>query len=124
MYLYGQKNFSEAEKYMRLAIERGGSAVFRVFHDHGALMTSTCEGSLFIAKDTVRFESDDNNHTFETTDADIKSAKMGNKFTSMFNAKAGAFKIELKNGENKNFNFAPLTNDAQESKMLIRLIGK
>ena len=27
MYLYGQKNFSEAEKYMRLAIERGGSAV-------------------------------------------------------------------------------------------------
>ena len=124
MYLYGQKNFTEAEKYMQEAINRGGSAVFRVFHDHGALMTATCQGSLFIAKDSVRFESDDNIHTFQTTDTDIKEAKMNNKFASMFNAKAGAFKIELKNGENKNFNFAPLTNDAQESKIIIRLIGK
>lgn len=126
MYLYGEQNFTEAEKYMRLAIERGGSAVFRVFHDHGALMTTTCQGSLFIAKDTVRFESDDNNHTFETTDEDIKQAKMTNKLAAMFNVRAGAFKIQLKSSDsdNTNYNFAPLTNNALESKMIIRLIGK
>ncbi len=125
-YLYGQKNFAEAEKYMKLAIDRGGSAVFRVFHDHGALMTDTCTGSLFIAKDTVRYESDDNIHTFETSDGDIKEAKMANKFASMFNVRQGSFKITLKSGENasKNYNFAPATNDSQESKMIIRMIGK
>ncbi|HRI02287.1 MAG TPA: hypothetical protein PLL77_00980 [Pyrinomonadaceae bacterium] len=125
-YLYGQKNFAEAEKYMKLAIDRGGSAVFRVFHDHGALMTDTCTGSLFIAKDTVRYESDDNIHTFETSDGDIKEAKMANKFASMFNVRQGSFKIALKSGENasKNYNFAPATNDSQESKMIIRMIGK
>lgn len=125
-YLYGQKNFSEAERYMRLAIDRGGSAVFRVFHDHGALMTDVCTGSLFIARDTVRYESDDNIHTFETSDRDIKEVKMANKFASMFNVKQGSFKITLKSGENasKNYNFAPATNDSQESKMIIKLIGK
>ena len=125
-YLYGQKNFVEAEKYMKLALERGGSAVFRVFHDHGALMTDVCTGSLFIARDTVRYESDDNIHTFETSDADIKEVKMASKFASMFNVKQGSFKIALKSGDNnsKNYNFAPSTNDSQESKMIIRLIGK
>lgn len=125
-YLYGRKNFAEAEKYMQEAINRGGSAVFRVFHDHGALMTDTCQGSLYITKDTVRYESDNNVHTFETTDANIKSAKMQNSFLAAFNARAGAFKISLKTGDNdsKNYNFSPLTNDAAESKMIIRLIDK
>ncbi len=124
-YLYGLKNFTEAEKYMQQAIDLGGSAVFRVFHDHGALMTDTCQGSLYIAKDTVHFESDDNIHTFETTDDNIKEAKVNGKFSSMFNVKLGSFKIALKNGDSsKNFNFAPLTNDAQESTMIVKLIGK
>lgn len=125
-YLYGQKNFDEAESYMKQAIEHGGSAVFRVFHDHGTAFTDTCQGSLFIAKDTVRFESDNNVHTFETPDASIKNTKMQNSFLSAFNARRGAFKIELKTGENdsKNYNFAPLTNDAKESQMIIRLIAK
>ena len=89
-------------------------------------MTVTCTGSLFIARDTVRYESDDNIHTFETSDGDIKEVKMGNKFASMFNARQGSFKITLKSGENasKNYNFAPATNDSQESKMIIRMIGK
>jgi tetratricopeptide (TPR) repeat protein len=125
-YLYGQKNFEQAEIFMKQAIDHGGSAVFRVFHDHGALMTDTCQGSLFVAKDTVRFESDDNKHTFETTDVLIKKVKMASAFFKVFNMRAGAFKIELKTGENdsKNYNFAPLTNDAKESKMIIKLIGK
>jgi hypothetical protein len=125
-YLYGQKNFEEAENYMKQAIEHGGSAVFRVFHDHGTAFADTCQGSLFVAKDTIRFESDNNVHTFETPDASIKTVKMQNSFLSAFNARRGAFKIELKTGENdsKNYNFAPLTNDAQESKMILRLIAK
>jgi tetratricopeptide (TPR) repeat protein len=125
-YLYGQKNFDEAENYMKQAIDRGGSAVFRVFHDHGALMTDTCSGSLFISKSAVRYESDNNVHTFETQDASIKNVKVQNSFVSAFNARRGAFKLELKTGENdsKNYNFAPLTNDVKESKMIVRLIGK
>ncbi|MBV9241326.1 MAG: hypothetical protein JO314_04885 [Acidobacteria bacterium] len=125
-YLYGQKNFDEAESYMKQAIDHGGSAVFRVFHDHGSAFMDTCQGSLFIAKDTVRFESDNNVHTFETADSSIKATKMQNSFLSAFNARRGAFKIELKTGDNdsKNYNFAPLTNDANESKMIIRLIAK
>lgn len=123
-YLYGLKNFAEAEKYMQMAIDRGGSAVFRVFHDHGLQMDS-CQGSLFVAKDTVRFESDNNVHTFETKDENIKEAKMAGGFTQMFNARSGLFKISLKQGDqSKNFNFAPLTNDSAESKMIIRLIDK
>jgi hypothetical protein len=126
MYLYGQKNFDEAEKNMREAINRGGSAVFRVFHDHDGMMKETCQGSLFIAKDTVRFESDDNKHTFETTDVNIKDVKMNSLFKTFYKMKAGSFKIILKSGETDSvkFSFAPLTDNALESKMIIRLIGK
>ena len=125
-YLYGQKNFDEAEKNMREAINRGGSAVFRVFHDHDGMMKETCQGSLFIAKDTVRFESDDNKHTFETTDVNIKDVRMNSIFKTFYKMKAGSFKIILKSGETDSvkFSFAPLTDNALESKMIIRLIGK
>ena len=126
MLLYGEKNFAEAEKYMRLAIDRGGSAVFRLYHDHDGLFATTCQGSLFIAKDTVRFESDDNKHTFETSDDSIRSIKMASVFTSFYKTKLGSFNFKLKSGENesKNYNFAPLTHNGEESKMVIRLIGK
>jgi len=125
-YLYGQKNFSEAEKYMREAVTRGGSAVFRVFHDHDGLFKETCQGSLFVAKDTVRFESDNNVHTFQTEDASIKQVKMNSIFKTFYKAKAGSFKIVLKSGDDDSvkFSFAPLTDNALESKMIIRLIGK
>ena len=126
-YLYGQQNFVEAEKYMREAINRGGSAVFRVFHDHDGLFTTTCNGSLFIAKDAVRFESDDNVHTFQTEDVNIKQVKTNSAFRRAFQTKTGSFKIVLKTGDDKEgikFGFAPLTDNIAESKMIIRLIGK
>lgn len=125
VYLYGQKNFNEAEKYMREAIDKGGSAVFRVFHDHDGLFTDTCQGSLFIAKDGVRFEGDDNKHTFQTADTNIKQLKMNSVWTTFYKTKQGSFKIVLKSGDDSvKFNFAPLTDNALESKMIIRLIGK
>ena len=128
-YLYGQKNFKDAENYMQQAIDHGGSAVFRVTHDHG-MVGSSCEGSLFIARDTVRYESDDNKHTFETADANINKVKMDKGLFSTFSTalknKGGAFRFELKTGDNdsKNYVFTPKTNESEESKMIIRLIGK
>jgi hypothetical protein len=126
MYLYGQKNFVEAEKNMREAINRGGSAVFRVFHDHDSTFINTCQGSLFIAKDGIRFESDNNKHTFETSDANIRQIKMNSIFKTFYKVKAGSFKVVLKSGEDDsvNYNFAPLTDNSQESKIILRLIGK
>lgn len=126
MNLYGQKNFAEAEKNMREAINRGGSAVFRVFHDHDGMFVNTCQGSLFIAKDGIRFESDNNKHTFETSDANIKQIKMNSIFRTFYKVKSGSFKVVLKSGEadSVNYNFSPLTDNAQESKIILRLIGK
>ena len=127
MNLYGFSNFDEAERNMKESLARGGSAVFRVFHDHDGLFTDTCKGSLFVAKDTVRFESDNNVHTFQTTDADIKQVKTNSVFKRAFQTKTGSFKIVLKSGEDKDgvkFSFAPLTDNSGESKMIIRLIGK
>ena len=126
-YLYGQQNFVEAEKNMREAVNRGGSAVFRVFHDHDGLFTETCQGSLYVAKDAVRFESDDNIHTFQTDDVNIKEVKTNSAFRRAFQTKTGSFKIVLKTGDAKDsvkFGFAPLTDNIAESKMIIRLIGK
>jgi hypothetical protein len=127
MTLYGTSNgFSAAEGFMRKAIDLGGAAVLRVYHDHDGIFKETCTGSLYIARDAVRFESDNNVHTFETLDANIQKVSMNNSFKQLFQTKVGSFKIVLKS-EDKNgtkFSFAPLTNDAQESKMVIRLIGK
>lgn len=125
MTLYGTSNgFSAAENNFKKAIELGGSAVFRVYHDHNGVFTETCNGSLYVSKDKVRFESDDNKHTFDVSDDDIKNIKTNSSFIKMFQNKPGSFKIVLKSGDNKNFNFAPLTENNEESKMVIRLIGK
>lgn len=127
MTLYGTANgFTAAEGFMRKAIELGGAAVLRVHHDHDGIFKDTCTGSLYIARDAVRFESDNNVHTFETTDANIQKVSMNNSFKQLFQTKVGSFKIVLKSEDKDGtkFSFAPLTNDAQESKMVIRLIGK
>ncbi len=128
MTLYGTLNgFSAAEANFRKAIDLGGSAVFRVFHDHDGIFQDTCQGSLYISKDGVRFESDDNRHTFDTTDANIKQVKTNSSWRRAFQIKSGSFKIVLNSEEKKDglkFSFAPLTDNIEESKMAIRLIGK
>lgn len=127
MTLYGVRDYTAAETHMREAVNRGGSAVFRVFHDHDGIFTDTCEGSLYIAKDTVRFEGDDNRHTFQTADSEIKQIKTNSAWRRALQTKSGSFKIVLKSGEEKDgikYSFAPLTDNIAESKMIIRLIGK
>jgi hypothetical protein len=74
--LYGSKDIMAAERSMRAAIERGGGAPFRVYHDHDKFFNTFCLGSLFVSKSNVTFRADDGNHTFEATRADIKEAKV------------------------------------------------
>jgi len=127
MNLYGFKNFAEAERNMRESLVRGGSAVVRVFHDHNGLFSDTCQGSLYVAKDAVRFESDNNVHTFQTADTDIQKIKTNSAFKRAFQTKSGSFQIVLKSGADKDgtkYSFAPLTDNIAESKMIISLIGK
>ncbi len=127
MNLYGFSNFVEAERNMRESLTRGGSAVFRVFHDHNGLFTETCQGSLYVARDAVRFESDNNVHTFQTSDADIQKIKTNSAFKRAFQSKNGSFQIVLKSGKDKDgvkYSFAPLTDNIAESKLIIGLIGK
>ncbi len=58
--LYGKGDIVSAERNMREAIQRGGSAAFRVFHDHAnGFFTDTCSGSLFITRTDVTFKADD-----------------------------------------------------------------
>lgn len=63
-------------------------------------------------------------HTFETTDQNVKSIDVNNKWRRLFQFKQGSFKIVLKREEKSNYSFAPLTGKTDESKMIIRLIGK
>ncbi len=124
--LYGYKNFNEAERHWKKAISLGGSAVLRVIHDRGSgTFAASNQGSLYIAKNNVRFESDDNKATFETSDSNIKKIDVNSKLKRLFQFKGGSFKIELeKEDKTTNYNFAPLSGKTDESKMIIRLIGK
>lgn len=128
MTLYGTSNgFTASEANFRKAIEFGGSAVFRVYHDHASYFQDFCQGSLYISRDGVRFEADDNKHTFDTTDTNIKQVKTNNAFKRALQSKQGSYKIVLNDQSDKDgikFSFAPLTENIEESKMVIRLIGK
>ncbi|HLM54596.1 MAG TPA: hypothetical protein VK422_00610 [Pyrinomonadaceae bacterium] len=128
--LYLQSNISEAEQNMRRAIELGGSASFRVFHDHAnGTFNQTCAGTLFVTKTNVTFKADDGRDTFEADDTLIKEIKTnklsGGAFGVLLGGKdLGAFHITVKFGgkDSKNYNFAPLTKKRAESELIISLV--
>lgn len=123
VYLYGLNNFAQAEKFMQVSVTNGGSAVFRVFHDDNGKFTHRCTGSLYISEDILRFESDNNVHTFETTMANVDKIKLDKETTRTWK-KHSIFKIFLKFGKEKaKFRFAPLTGKEEESKMVGRFIS-
>jgi hypothetical protein len=118
--LYSKNNVTAAKENMKLAVEKGGAAVFRTFHDHAeGTFASYCEGSLFVTKTDVTFKADDGKDTFEAIDQKIKEAKT-NRFVGF---QYGAFhiKVDLGNGS-KNYNFAPATKQKSEAKMITELI--
>lgn len=120
--LYGLKNLSQAEKYMREAIENGGSAVFRVFHDDNGNFMQRCSGSLYISPDRIRFESDDNIHTFETSTVNVEKIKLDEESSKIWKDHT-IFKVFLKIGKTEaKFRFAPITADEEESKMAARMV--
>ena len=121
--LYGLSNFLQAEESMRKSVMNGGSAVFRVYHDDNGNFLGRCTGSLYVSQDTLRFESDDNIHTFETSTASIDKIKLDTESTRIWK-KHSIFKIFLKFGKEKaKFRFAPLTGELEESKMVERFIA-
>jgi tetratricopeptide (TPR) repeat protein len=128
--LYLQNNIAEAEKNMRKAIELGGSAAFRVFHDHAnGSFNQTCSGTLFVTRRNVTFKADDGRDTFEAEDSNVKEIKLnslaGGAFGMLLGGKdLGAFHIKPRqkiNGRD-NFNFAPLTKKKTESELIIALV--
>ena len=127
--LYLQNNIVEAERNMRRAIELGGSASFRVFHDHAnGSFNSTCSGTLFVTKSNVTFKADDGADTFEAEDTgihEIKTNKLaGGAFGVLMGGKdRGAFHIKVRRAsDTKNYNFAPLTEKKTESELIIKLV--
>ncbi|HMG37054.1 MAG TPA: hypothetical protein VKM94_24200 [Blastocatellia bacterium] len=121
--LYGEQNIVSAEQSMRAAMERGGSAVFYVYHDHDGVFKSWCEGSFFVGKTGVSYKAKDGNHTFEAQDSQIKEAAINGFVGSQY----GAFHLKLKDtskdkDKGKTYNFAPATKQKAESNLIVRLI--
>jgi tetratricopeptide (TPR) repeat protein len=127
--LYLQSNLAEAEKNMRRAMELGGSAAFRVFHDHlNGTFKETCSGTLFITRTNITYKADDGRDTFEAADSLIKEIKTNKVSGGAFgvilgNKNLGAFHIKVRFGsDSRNYNFAPLTNKKSEAELIIALV--
>ena len=119
--LYGRRDLPSAENSMRAAMDRGGSAVFYVYHDHDGFFNTYCEGSFFVSKTGVSYKAKDGNHTFETQNSLIKEAALNGFVGSQF----GSFHLKLKDAskdKGKTFNFAPATRQKTESNLILRLI--
>ena len=117
MHLYGLENLTEARNYMREAVSRGGSAVFRVFHDDNGNFTKRCTGSLYISPEDIRFESDDNLHTFETSTVNVEKVKLDHESSQIWKNHS-IFKVFLKIGDAEaKFRFAPISGKEEESNM-------
>ncbi len=120
--LYGLKNLPQAKKYMRESVTKGGSAVFRVYHDDGDDFEKRCTGSLYISPESIRFESDDNIHTFETSTNSVSRIKLDTESSKVWK-KHPIFKVFLKIGETKTkFRFAPVSGKTEESKMAAQIV--
>ena len=122
--LYGLNNLTGAQKYMRESIINGGSAVFRVYHDDNGSFTGRCSGSLYISPERIRFESDDNLHTFETSTVNVDKIKLDRESSKIWKNHT-IFKVFLKIGRDKaKFRFAPITGKEAESKMVAQFVAE
>ena len=122
--LYGFNNIAEAEKLMRNAVTNGGSAVFRVYHDDNGKFTGRCTGSLYISPESIRFESDDNRHTFETSTGNVERFKFDRENTREWKNRS-IFKVFLKIGSDEaRFRFAPISGAVAETQMVGRFINE
>lgn len=118
-YLYWKPDLAAAESNMRRAVALGGSAIFRVRHDHDGFFVEFCTGSLFISAGDITFRADDGKHTFAATRDVITEVKLN----SFVGSEYGAFHIKVRAERNKakNYNFAPSTNQRYEAELALRL---
>lgn len=122
--LYGLNNLEDTRKYMRESISNGGSAVFRVYHDDSGNFTGRCSGSLYISPERIRFESDDNIHTFETSTVNIEKIETDTESSKIWK-KHPIFEVILKFGKEKaKFRFAPISGKTEESNMAAMFINE
>jgi hypothetical protein len=120
--MYGLNNFANAEKLMHQSIKNGGSAVFRVYHDDSGGFSSRCSGSLYISPESIRFESDDNRHTFETSTINIDKIRLGTESNRDWKNRS-ILKVYLKFGKDiAKFRFSPISGLEEETKMAGRFI--
>lgn len=120
--LYGLKNMRTAKKYMIESVSRGGSAVFRVYHDDNGDFTQRCTGSLYISPKNIRYESDNNIHTFETSTLSVSKIKYDWESSKDWK-KYPIFKVFLKIGDSETkFRFAPVSGKEEEAKMVAQLV--
>ncbi len=119
--LYWKQDVAVAEYYMREAIKRGGSAVFRVFHDHDGLFVRICAGYLHISADGVEFRADDAQHSFTADRSSIREF-LPNEFVG---SEYAAFHVKVRDSQKKtkNYNFAPWTNRYAETALALRVYG-
>jgi hypothetical protein len=123
--LYGLENFKTAEDYMRKAINAGGSAVFRLKHSHDKVFLTSCSGSFYISRAGIRYEDDENIHTFNVTDSNIVKIETGSFFNKLYKLKGGTFNVVIRDrSDQENYQFSPKTGKTEEAKMIIRLVGK
>lgn len=128
-YLYNLRDYKQAEFYMQKAISLGGAAVLRVQHAHDVTFTYKCAGSLYISRNSVRFESDDaSQHTFNVSKSNITKIETINPFKRLLSRKRGMFKIVINDkkepGDTDKYSFSPLTETDDEAKLIVRLVGK
>jgi hypothetical protein len=122
--LYKLGDIEAARQYMRESIANGGSAIFRVYHDDTGSFTGRCSGSLYVSPDTIRFESDNNVHTFETSTANIHSVKADAESGGAWK-KYPVFNVRLRFGkETVKFRFAPISGQQVESNMAAYFISE
>jgi|GEM_PF-765013 len=117
--LYGQQDIASAESSMRAAIDHGGNATFRVYHDHDGSFSKNCVGSLFISKTGVTYKGDDGVHALSIAKTEITEAKTN----TLKGAQQGAFHIRATEaGKKNNYNFAPFTRKGEEANLILKLI--
>ncbi|HEY7544405.1 MAG TPA: hypothetical protein VID27_05965 [Blastocatellia bacterium] len=119
--IYGYRNIAGAEQNFRASLERDGAAVFQVYHDHTGTFQTYCQGALTITRTGVAFKGNDGKDAFEVTDDQIKEVSLND----LVGARFGGFHIKVREGQkgkSKNFNFAPATQQASESNLIINLI--
>ena len=119
--LYGARNLKLAEQAGRAAVERGGSAVFRVRHVHDATFETFCLGSIFVARSEVTFKADDGQHTFEISKAEVSDARLDASVGRQF----AAFYLKLADrlGKTKYYYFMPVTKNSTESDLIVSFIS-